>query len=183
MTPDDLKFCRLAQTIAEEAHAGQRDKAGRPYIDHCRRVAARFPAGPAKAIAWLHDVVEDCPGFTLEKLAALGVPERVIEAVDALTKRPDEDYDDYLRRVIEDDDAHRVKIMDLIDNMDASRLAEVTDQDKARIHKYAGALGGLVVALDYKHHVEKDELMRAKVEKVLLSPIGAADDEPKGRLN
>ncbi len=80
-----------AQQVASDAHAGQTDKAGRPYLDHPRRVAAHVAGTTddpdAVAAAWLHDVVEDT-AITLDQLRALGFPETVIDAVDALTRRP-----------------------------------------------------------------------------------------------
>jgi len=77
-----------ARAIAEAAHAGQVDKAGAPYFAHPARVAASLDEPIARCAAFLHDVVEDCPGWTLARLAAEGIPPTVIAAVDALTKAP-----------------------------------------------------------------------------------------------
>lgn len=106
-----------ARAISEAAHAGQVDKAGAPYLSHPARIAAGFAASDpeARCVAYLHDVVEDCPGWTLAHLAAEGMQPAVIAAVDALTL------------------ALRVKIADMRDNMDLSRIADPTAKDRARL--------------------------------------------------
>ena len=86
-------------------------------------MAAALADPAARCTAYLHDVVEDCPGWTLARLAAEGMPAEVIAAVDALTKREGEDAETYLARVLANPLAVRVKIADLRDNMDLSRIA------------------------------------------------------------
>lgn len=59
-----MDWVALARTLATEAHAGQIDKAGQPYIGHVARVAAAVRGDDdAEVVAWLHDVAEDCPAF------------------------------------------------------------------------------------------------------------------------
>lgn len=114
-----------AERIATAAHAGQVDKAGRPYIDHPRRVASlvsEMTDDPdAVAAAWLHDVVEDT-GVTLDHLRTAGFSTRVLDAVDALTRRPDEG-DAYYQRVRANGIALIVKRADIVDNTDPYRVA------------------------------------------------------------
>ena len=138
-----------ARAISEAAHAGQVDKAGTPYFSHPARIAAGFAASDpeARCVAYLHDVVEDCPGWTLARLAAEGMPPAVIAAVDALTKREGEDTEAYLARVIANPLALRVKIADMRDNMDLSRIANPTAKDHARLEKYRRMLPRLEAAL------------------------------------
>jgi (p)ppGpp synthase/HD superfamily hydrolase len=138
---------RRARVIAEAAHAGQVDKAGAPYFSHPARVAASLADPAARCVAYLHDVVEDCPGWTLARLAAEGMPPEVIAAVDALTKREGEDGEAYLARVLADPLAVRVKIADLRDNMDLSRIAQPSGKDYARLEKYKRMLPRLQAAL------------------------------------
>jgi (p)ppGpp synthase/HD superfamily hydrolase len=129
--------------IAATAHAGQQDKAGAPYILHPLRVmlAQKEPAQRIAAI--LHDVVEDTP-WTLEQLRAEGFSDDVLSAVDALTKREGEDYFAFVDRAGRNPVARAVKIADIRDNMDVSRIVGVTDRDRERLEKYRQALTRLV---------------------------------------
>ena len=132
----------VAEQVASEAHAGQTDKAGRPYLDHPRRVAARVATTTSDpdvvAAAWLHDVVEDT-AVTLDWLREVGFREGVVEAVDALTRRPGEG-DEYYRRVAANDVARLVKQADLWDNThpDRVRLLDAADAERLR-RKYEHA--------------------------------------------
>jgi len=126
-----------AEQVASEAHAGQTDKAGRPYLEHPRRVAARVQTTTsdpdAIAVAWLHDVVEDTP-ITLSRLRELGFSDTVIEAVDALTRRPGEE-DEYYRRVAANDVARVVKLADLWDNTHPDRVSLLDPADAERLRR------------------------------------------------
>ena len=128
--------------IAAAAHAGQQDKAGAPYILHPLRVMLAQKENAQRIAAVLHDVVEDTP-WTLEQLRAEGFSDDVLRAVDALTKREGEDYSDFVERAGRDPVARPVKIADIRDNMDASRIAMLTDRDRERIEKYRQALARL----------------------------------------
>ena len=107
-----------ARAIAETAHAGQVDKAGAHYFAHPARVAASLEDPAARCAGYLHDVVEDCPGWTPARLAAEGMPPAVIAAVDALSKRAGEDDEAYLARVLANPLAVRVKIADTANAID-----------------------------------------------------------------
>lgn len=106
-----------AIAIAERAHRGQTDRLGRPYLDHCRRVAAAQPDGDEKIIAYLHDVIEKGPGWTLTRLAGEGFSQEIMTAVDALTKRHGESDDAFVRRAMANSLARPVKKADLEDNL------------------------------------------------------------------
>jgi (p)ppGpp synthase/HD superfamily hydrolase len=129
------KLETIAKRIAEHAHIEQVDKAGQPYISHPEFVASNVVGDEAKAVAWLHDVVEDTP-LTFNDLRAEGLSEKVIEAVDALTKRETESYEAYLERVAANPLAKIVKLADLNHNMDTSRLKTIDDKTKVRLEKY-----------------------------------------------
>ena len=124
--------------LAAQAHRGQRDKNGQPYILHVLRVMLRVETEDERMAAVLHDVVEDTP-HTLDELRALGYPDAVVAAVDGLTRRPGETYQAFVARVAAHPIARRVKLADLEDNMDVRRLADVTDADAARIQRYLAA--------------------------------------------
>lgn len=133
-----------ARDVATIAHAGQLDRAGKPYIGHPERVAARQRSSAARTAAWLHDVVEDTP-IALADLRAGGFERRVVDAVDALTHREGEDYLSYVRRAGANPIGRLVKIADLRDNMDLSRFegCPAADVEAARRRierKYAPAL-------------------------------------------
>ncbi len=127
-----------ALALAAQAHRGQRDKAGQPYILHPLRVMARLTTETERVVALLHDVVEDTP-YTLERLRELGYGEDVLEALARLTRRADEDYAAFIERVRPHPLARRVKLADLEDNMDVRRLLAVTPRDAERLARYRAA--------------------------------------------
>jgi (p)ppGpp synthase/HD superfamily hydrolase len=133
-------FSRAYQ-LARRMHLGQLDKAGKPYIGHPERVAAGFSDDFLKTIAILHDLVEDTE-LTLEEIEREFGAEVAIE-VDALTRREGEAYMDYVRRCAERWAARQVKMADLKDNLDLSRLPVVLAQDNTRVTRYTEALSFL----------------------------------------
>lgn len=128
----DGNLLEKAIAIAAGAHAGQSSKTGGPFIDHVRRVAEAVTGVDETLVGWLHDVVEKGPGWTFERLRAEGFPERVIDAVDAMSKRDGEEYFAFVRRSIQNPLARPVKRADLTDNLaqmrqmggDGSKFAE-----------------------------------------------------------
>ncbi len=127
-----------ALKIALDAHKGQLDKAGKPYILHPLRIMAKMPTEELMIIALLHDVVEDS-AYTLEDLRRKGFSERIVDAVDYLTRRDGEAYDAYILRAKQNPLAIPVKLADLEDNMDIRRLDQVREQDIGRFQKYLQA--------------------------------------------
>ncbi len=121
--------------LATEVHRGQKDKGGAPYILHPLRVMLRVAGDTEQMAAVLHDVVEDT-WVTLEQLRKDGYPEAVVRAVDCLSRRKDEDYDAFVARINPNAVARRVKLADLEDNMDLSRIPAPTDKDRKRVEKY-----------------------------------------------
>ena len=124
-----------AVAIATQAHAGQVDKAGEPYIEHPLRVMRAMATEPERIVAVLHDVVEDTP-VTLEQLRADGFSDDVLAAVEALTKRPGESRMQSAARAKLNPIALGVKLADNLDNQDLSRIAVPTAKDHARIAEY-----------------------------------------------
>ena len=129
----------LALSIATEAHSGQFDKAGIDYIEHPIYVASQVDTEEEKAVALLHDVIEDSP-FTAEELLLAGLPETVVTAVQILSKKKGQDYQTYLENVKSNSLARVVKLADLKHNSDLSRLSSVTDKDLERLEKYKKAI-------------------------------------------
>jgi hypothetical protein len=126
--------------IATAAHAGQTDKGGAAYIEHPLRVMARCIGDDAKIVAVLHDVVEDCPEWSFDRLRAEGFSEAVLAGLDSVTKRDGEDYGAFVLRAGRNPLGREVKLADLADNSDVSRLPAVTEQDLARLEKYRRAI-------------------------------------------
>ncbi|MDK4734841.1 HD domain-containing protein [Rhizobium sp. CNPSo 3490] len=106
-----------AMQIAIEAHEGQVDKTGRPFFEHCQRVALLVSGEEARTVAYLHDVAEKGSGWTLDRLREEGFPPAIISAVDALTRRPEETDDEFVRRSASNPLALPVKQADLEDNL------------------------------------------------------------------
>ena len=129
-----------AIAIAAQAHAGQVDKAGAPYVLHPLRMMLQLASNDERIVAVLHDVCEDCPGWSFERLRDEGFAPQVIAALDAVTRRDDETYEDFVRRAAADPIGRSVKLADLRDNSDLSRIAAPTERDFERLEKYRRAI-------------------------------------------
>lgn len=123
--------------LATNAHAGQFDRGGNPYILHPLKVMHYLKSDDEElmCIALGHDVVEDT-GVTFKELREAGMSERVINGIRDLTKIPGQTYEEYKKGVFSNTDAMRVKLADLRHNTDVRRLKGVTEKDLARMAKY-----------------------------------------------
>jgi len=124
--------------LAALAHSGQYDKAGMPYILHPLAVMLKMRTYDEKVVAVLHDIVEDTH-VTADTLKKLGLKEKVIFAVVAITRKKDETWKFYLNRVKRNPLARAVKIQDLLHNADLSRLEGPGEADIQRAAKYRKA--------------------------------------------
>ena len=138
LLPNEGAMLEKAIRLAVDAHSGQLDKAGMPYILHPLRMMVRMQTPEEMMVAVLHDVVEDTR-WTLETLRREGFSEVVIEGVDHMTRREGESYDAFVERAARHPLALRVKIADLEDNMDVRRLGPLTDKDRTRLARYQKA--------------------------------------------
>lgn len=126
--------------IAVEAHAGVKDRGGKAYILHPLSVMMRVETDAEKMVAVLHDVIEDT-GWTFDNLREEGFSEEIIEALGSVTKTSDEeDYDQFVLRAQKNEIGRKVKIADIKENLDVTRLGHLTEKDTARINKYKNAL-------------------------------------------
>ncbi|OYO26432.1 HD domain-containing protein [Janthinobacterium sp. PC23-8] len=125
--------------IAARTHAGQVDKGGAPYILHPLRVMLRVAPGAQQIVAVLHDVVEDSE-VTFEDLEREGFSAEVIAGLRAVTRIAGESYDDFVARAAQDPVAKKVKLADLMENSDLSRIAEPSQKDLERVAKYRRAM-------------------------------------------
>lgn len=127
-----------AISVATRAHEGQVDKGGADYILHPLRVMERVHTPEQRIVAVLHDVLEDTP-LTLSDLAREGFPLKILAALLALSRRDDESYEAFVVRLGGDPLAREVKLADLADNSDITRIARPGPADLARLVRYQQA--------------------------------------------
>ncbi|MFG3660011.1 HD domain-containing protein [Streptomyces sp. NPDC047706] len=149
--PQEMSLTEI-EAVARTAHAGQTDKAGRPYAEHLAAVAegvrARGGQDDLVAAAWLHDAVED-GALSEEWLAGAALAQRTKDVVRAVTKREGEDPEAYARRILATPGARLVKAADLAHNADPDRLAVLDEHTARRLsHKYARMRGLLGLTPD-----------------------------------
>ena len=132
-----------AINIATDAHRGQTDKAGESYILHPLRVMLKMKDDNSRIVAVLHDVVEDT-WVTLDLLQHEGFNQDVIDAIDALTRRENEKYFDFIQRCKLNNIAKFVKLADLEDNSDINRIKNPLEKDYKRTQKYKDAINILL---------------------------------------
>lgn len=130
----------LAIKLATDAHAGQVDKGGEPYILHPLRVMLAMETDEERIVAVLHDVIEDTPVTADELYWTHGFPPGIVRAVTALTRMKDEDYFDFIRRASANPIARAVKIADIRDNLDPRRGLPSDAKATERAAKYWQAL-------------------------------------------
>ena len=125
-----------AEEMARKAHAGQKDKAGKDYINHPLWVSAHVDGGTyEKATALLHDVIEDTD-ISAQNLLDFGIPDAVVRAVESLSKEKNESYLKYIARIKKNEISRRVKIADLKHNSQLKRLEKIKIEDILRWMKY-----------------------------------------------
>ena len=130
---------KKAIKLCYEAHAGQVDKSGLPYVHHPLHLAEQMSDEDTTVVALLHDVVEDTR-YTLEELEAMDFGPDIIEAIRVMTHDDSVPYMDYVREIAGNPIARQVKLADLAHNSDLTRLDhEPTEQDMARYRKYQEA--------------------------------------------
>lgn len=127
-----------AIALALEAHRGQIDRLGQPYILHVLRVLGRVESDTLRFVAVLHDVVEKT-GVTLEALRQYGYDEAIVGAVDALTRRDGERYADHVQRIRQNPLAVPVKRADLQDHLDVQHWPLLTPGNLERVQNYQNA--------------------------------------------
>jgi (p)ppGpp synthase/HD superfamily hydrolase len=129
--------------LAATHHEGQMDKGGNPYLFHPLRLMMNAFTEEEQIVAVLHDTIEET-SLTLEDLQTEGFSEKVVAAVDSLSRRKKESYEDFILRIKESPLARRIKVLDLQDNMNLTRTKKPTDKDRKRLEKYSSALDTLL---------------------------------------
>ena len=137
-----MKNRLLAKAIQITANAFQVkfDKGGEPYFLHCLRVYQKVKdlSVEAQCAAIMHDLIEDCDDWTLDRLREEGFTERVVELVNLLTfpSGNEEAYLSQISIISLDYEAARIKMSDIEDNSDIMRLKGISDKDLSRTRKY-----------------------------------------------
>ena len=130
---------KKAIKLCYEAHAGQTDKSGLPYVHHPLHLAEQMDDEESTVVALLHDIAEDT-SYTLDDLESMGFGDAVIDALRLLTYDESVSYLDYVREIAKNPLAKKVKLADLDHNSDLTRLDhEPTEQDLERYQKYQKA--------------------------------------------
>ena len=126
---------QIALELAVEKHKNQTDKAGNPYILHPLHVMENVNSKEGKIVAILHDIIEDTD-ITEDYLFKIGLSKRIVDAVVALTRSEDMDYQEYIKNLSSNPLAKEVKLADLEHNMDLKRLPTLEEKDLERNRKY-----------------------------------------------
>lgn len=126
---------QIALELAVEKHKNQTDKAGNPYILHPLHVMENVNSKEGKIVAILHDIIEDTD-ITEDYLLKIGLSKRIVDAVVALTRSKDIDYQEYIKNLGSNPLAKEVKLADLEHNMDLKRLPTLEEKDLERNRKY-----------------------------------------------
>ena len=125
--------------IAYNAHHGQGDWVGIPYIYHPIHLAEQMDDEVSTCVALLHDVVEDTD-ITFEDLMREGFGKEVIDALTLLTHEPGVDYMEYVGKIKSNPIATKVKLADLRHNSDLTRLDEINEKAIIYNEKYKNAI-------------------------------------------
>lgn len=136
-----------ALDLVFKAHAGQVDKGGTDYVEHVLRVMyrLRFLGEEYMLVGLMHDVIEDTE-YTADDLLGMGFSKRVVDGILSVTRHAygEETYAEFVKRAKENELGREVKIADVTENMDTSRLGELTDKDYSRLRRYRKALEELI---------------------------------------
>lgn len=127
-----------AYKIAEKYHDGQVDKAGKPYMEHILKVSSTVMSLDEQVVALLHDVLEDT-SCSATDLVDYGIPERLVTSIEAMSRKPGEQYSAFIKRVKKDPIARTVKLADLEHNMDETRFKDPSAYPESLRKRYLKA--------------------------------------------
>lgn len=130
-----MKLIEKAISIALEKHSGQTDNNGKPYILHVLRVMLAMDTEDEMTAGVMHDVIEDSD-YTLDNMEEDGFPEHIINAVDAISRREGESYEDFFNRAVQDPIAKKIKKADLEDKMRLKEYDKLSEKDLEKLNKY-----------------------------------------------
>ncbi|WP_445116039.1 guanosine-3',5'-bis(diphosphate) 3'-pyrophosphohydrolase [Acinetobacter sp. WZC-1] len=124
-----------AIALAARKHSGQTDKGDQPYIFHLLRVMLKMKTPEQQIVAVLHDILEDTD-TTVVDLISLGFSQDVIDAIQILTRKEGESRIQAAYRAVKNPVARAVKLADVTDNMDLSRIPHPSARDLIRLEEY-----------------------------------------------
>ena len=130
-----MSTIEIAIALAAKKHAGQIDKAKHPYIFHPLRIMFKMKSPEQQIVAVLHDILEDTD-TTVVDLISLGFNQDIIDAILALTKKKNESRIEAAYRAVKNPLARIVKLADVTDNMDLSRITQPSTKDILRLKEY-----------------------------------------------
>lgn len=130
-----MSIIEKAIALAVQKHAGQVDKGNQPYILHPLRLMLKMKTPEQQIVAVLHDILEDTD-TTVVDLISLGFSQEVIEAIQALTKKENESRIEAAYRAVKNPIARTVKLADITDNMDLTRIPHPSAKDLLRLEEY-----------------------------------------------
>lgn len=133
-----MNLLSKAILIAPKAHEGAVDKGGHPYILHTLRVMTKMSDDISRIVAVLHDIVEDT-NITFEYLRKEDFSEEILNAINSVTRRENETYMEFIRRCKQNPIGKKVKLADIEDNSDITRISNPTKKDYDRLKKYEKA--------------------------------------------
>jgi len=143
-----------AKELCVLAHKGQYRRDSTPYHTHPFAVADMLSTDEEKIVGYLHDVLEDCEGYSINledfpytlktPIVAIEVPHRVLEALLLLTHNKNDSYEEYISAILNTKTvgmdsrsnhlATKVKIADithnLADNPNPRQIAKYTEAMK-----------------------------------------------------
>ena len=127
----------IAISLTAEKFKNKVDKKGEPYILHCLRVMNKMNPKDKELqmIAIMHDLIEDTD-VTLSQLRDMGFSERVVRGVDLMSHNEEVPYMDYVKNISFNPDTVKVKLADLEDNSNITRLKGLSKKDHERMEKY-----------------------------------------------
>lgn len=143
-----MTIIEKAIALAVQKHAGQIDKGGQPYILHPLRLMFKVKTPEQQVVAVLHDVLEDTD-TTVVDLISLGFSSEIIEAIQALTKKEGESRIEAAYRTVKNPIARAVKLVDIADNMDLTRIPQPSEKDLLRLEEYKHVQQILLSSAEY----------------------------------
>ena len=129
------ELLELAIELAERYHKGQFDKGGNPYINHPLAVMNRLDTVEEKMVGVLHDIVEDTE-VTFDDLRGYGFSEKIIAGIDSVTRREGEPREAFIYRAKLNELGRSVKVADLKENSNLSRIPDPQEKDYRRREMY-----------------------------------------------
>lgn len=134
-----MPICERSLALTEKLFKNKKDKGGNSYINHLKHVSRDLKDERLKAMGLMHDVLEDTD-MTDKELKKLGYDDEFIAVLILLTNTCDS-YDEYIDNLIESNNknALTIKLKDLLDNMDLTRLQTVSEKDINRSKRYINA--------------------------------------------